>query len=90
MGTALWFPMYGLEDADEATFQAKIDPIVKAIGDQGQVKHSGGDLSEDATLAFERVAGAIKIFDEVEEYVPIRDRHDWSVRARGRARRGEN
>ena len=53
-----------------------------------RIKLTRLDLSEAATLAFERVAGAIEIFDEVEEYVPIRDRHDWSLRARGRARRG--
>jgi hypothetical protein len=49
LGTAVWFPMYGLEDADGDTFQAKVDPIVKAIGDRGHAKHSGGgDLSKGA------------------------------------------
>ena len=41
--------MYGLEDADDKTFQTKVDPIVKEIGGQGQVKHSSGaDLFEGA------------------------------------------
>ena len=66
--------MYGLEDADEATFQAKIDPIVKAIGDQGQVKHSGGDLSEDATPqvapAGTRLRQGTTVFEPTPEPAP--------------------
>ena len=27
LNTALWFPMYGLEDADDATFEAKVRKI---------------------------------------------------------------
>eukprot|EP01047_Picozoa_sp_COSAG01_P052230 COSAG01_NODE_5474_length_4237_cov_1.975592_1_plen_93_part_00 len=42
LGTALWYPIYGLEDADAATFEAKVDPIVGAIRDRAQVKHSIG------------------------------------------------
>ena len=72
----MWFPMYGLEDADEATFQAKIDPIVKAIGDQGQVKHSKGDLSEDATPqvapARTRLQQGTTVFEPTPEPAPAR------------------
>lgn len=49
LGTALWFPMYGLEDADEKTFHVKVDAIAKAIGDRGQLNHS--DLSKDVAPA---------------------------------------
>jgi hypothetical protein len=34
LGTRLWYPMYGLEDADDAVFEAKLDPIVKEIGER--------------------------------------------------------
>ena len=49
LGTALWFPMYGLEDADEKTFHVKVDAIAKEIGDRGQLNHS--DLSKDVAAA---------------------------------------
>jgi hypothetical protein len=38
LGTELWFPIYGLENADDKTFEAKVDPIVKVIGDRGKAK----------------------------------------------------
>eukprot|EP01043_Picozoa_sp_COSAG02_P027326 COSAG02_NODE_1607_length_11715_cov_298.359935_6_plen_324_part_00 len=49
LGTALWFAMYGLEDADEKTFHVKVDAIAKAIGDRGQLNHS--DFSQDVAPA---------------------------------------
>jgi hypothetical protein len=38
LGTALWYPLYDLQDADDAVFQAKVDPIVKAVGDRGKIE----------------------------------------------------
>jgi hypothetical protein len=64
LGTALWYPIFGLEDADAATFEAAVDPIVGAIGDRAQVKHRGGDLSEDVPP---KVAPARTVFEPTLE-----------------------
>jgi hypothetical protein len=40
LGTGLWFRIHGLENADDKTFGANVDPIVKEIGNRGKVKGS--------------------------------------------------
>ena len=41
LGTAMWYPFYDLQGADDATFEAKVEPIVRAIGDRGKVRTQG-------------------------------------------------
>ena len=41
LGTAMWYPFYDLLGADDATFEAKVEPIVRAIGDRGKVRTQG-------------------------------------------------
>jgi hypothetical protein len=38
LGTKLWYPLYDSQGVDDATFAAKLDPIVREIGDRGKVK----------------------------------------------------
>ena len=53
LGTALWFKMYNLEDADEQTFEANLEPVVAAIAGRGQIgaKASQANISEETSTA---------------------------------------
>jgi hypothetical protein len=53
LGTALWFKMYNLEDADEQTFEANLEPVVAAIAGRGQIgaKAPQANISEETSTA---------------------------------------
>ena len=37
LGTRLWYAFYGSEDEDEASFDRRVDAVVREIGDRGKL-----------------------------------------------------
>jgi hypothetical protein len=48
LSTAMWYGFYDLENADDATFEGKVDAVAAEIGDRGRLHEDEPDDADDA------------------------------------------